>query len=86
MQNRAIEGDEVALQILPPCKWFISGSMLEKGKAKLLPEAESPASASPIDSSPMAAGPVSSSPGLGTSPLGSTNLPALQRYSPLKAD
>ena len=81
MQNRAIEGDEVALQILPPCKWFISGSMLEKGKAKLLPEAESPVSASPSDSSPMAAaGPAFSSPGLGSSPLGSANSPALQRY------
>ncbi len=33
MQNRAIEGDEVALQILPPCQWFISGSMLERGEA-----------------------------------------------------
>ena len=87
MQNRAIEGDEVALQILPPCKWFISGSMLEKGKAKLMSEAESPVSAPPIESSPMAGrGATSSSPGLVSSPLGSASSPALQRYSPLNGD
>ena len=29
MQNRAVEGDEVALQILPPAQWFISGPLLQ---------------------------------------------------------
>ncbi len=28
-QNRAVEGDEVALQILPPSQWFISGPLLQ---------------------------------------------------------
>ena len=79
MQNRAIEGDEVALQILPPTKWFISGSMIEKGKAKLQQDANSPVSASPIEASPLAADVVSSSPGLSVSPLGSASTSGLQR-------
>ena len=29
MQNRAVEGDEVALHILPPAQWFISGQILQ---------------------------------------------------------
>lgn len=48
MQNRAIEGDEVALQILPPSQWFISGSMLERGKASGA-EGDSALSSSPRD-------------------------------------
>ena len=86
MQNRAIEGDEVALQILPPCKWFITGSMLEKGKAKAGPELDSPVSASPSDASPMAGSAVCSSPGLEASPLGIANSPTPQRCCVCKAE
>jgi hypothetical protein len=32
-QNRAVEGDEVALQVLPPSQWFISASQLEAARS-----------------------------------------------------
>jgi len=82
MQNRAIEGDEVALQILPPSQWFISGNMLEKGKTQNRAKVDSPFDASPTDAAPIGTTAVSSSPGLGVSPLGSASSPAMQRYCP----
>ena len=84
MQNRAIEGDEVALQILPPSQWFISGNMLEKGKTQNRAEEDSPLNASPADAAPIGTTAVCSSPGLGVSPLGSASSPAMQRYRPQK--
>lgn len=80
MQNRAIEGDEVALQILPPSQWFISGSMLERGKTQNRAEENSPLNASPADAAHIGTAAVCSSPGLESPPLGSASSPAMQRY------
>ena len=78
MQNRAIEGDEVALQILPPSKWFISGSMLERGKASGA-EGDSAVSASPTKQPPLPDRNAASSSRDGASPGESTAMPAAER-------
>lgn len=60
-QNRAIEGDEVALQILPPSQWFINHGMARAvvrsgtpGAAAAKPEAATAMEAKIID--PLASG------------------------------
>ena len=78
MQNRAIEGDEVALQILPPCQWFISGSMLERGKASRA-EGDSAVSASPTEQLSLPDQDAPSSSRDGASPAESTAMPAAER-------
>lgn len=78
MQNRAIEGDEVALQILPPSQWFISGSMLERGKASGA-EGDSAVSASPTKQPPLPDRNAASSSCDGASPGESTAMPAAER-------
>lgn len=75
MQNRAVEGDEVALQVLPPSQWFISGSMVEKAKAKPSIVSTSPGSSSQPEDMDAS----SSSPALRASPLGSAGTPIAER-------
>ena len=79
-QNRAVEGDEVALEIVPLSKWFIIGSMLEKAKEhpSAAPDSSRPSCSlqpDPIQELPPDGGATcSSSPSLGASPLGATTL------------
>ena len=84
-QNRAVEGDEVALEILPLSKWFIIGSMLERAKEH--PSAEvngnSPSRGSHLDPlqplAPDSGAECSSSPTVGASSLGSARSPMIDR-------
>ena len=78
MQNRAIEGDEVALQILSPSQWFISGSMLERKKVSRA-EGDSAVSALPTDQPPFPDQDAASSSRDGAFPADSTSTPAAER-------
>ena len=78
MQNRALEGDEVALQILPPSQWFISGSMLERAKASEA-EGDSAVSASPTDQPPLPDRDAAASSLDGAFPADSPSMPAAER-------